>query len=108
MGFTTLGFIARASRLRLKTPVIFYFAGGKVRGNSVNISESGMLAEFDRVPEVWLTGRILAQIGEWRLSTNVSVIRVDGRMTAFAFREMSDMDRTRIHKVVEDATEGLS
>ena len=79
-----------------------------MRGNSVNISESGMLAEFDRGPEVWLTGRILAQIGEWRLSTGVSVVRVDGRMAAFAFREMSDIDRTRIRKLIEDANEGLS
>jgi len=79
-----------------------------VRGNSVNISESGMLVEFDRTQEVWLTGRILAQIGEWRLSTSVRVARVDGRMTAFAFQGMSDIDRTRIHKLIEDANEGLS
>jgi len=108
MGSTRHGIIARAFRLSLKTPVIFYFAGGKVRGNSVNISESGMLVEFDRTQEVWLTGRILAQIGEWRLSTSVRVARVDGRMTAFAFQGMSDIDRTRIHKLIEDANEGLS
>lgn len=100
--------VARASRLSLKTPVLFSFAGGKVRGNSVNISELGMLAEFDRGQEIWLTGRILAQIGEWRLSIGVCVVRVDGRKTAFSFREISDVDRSRIRELVENATEGLS
>lgn len=108
MGPIPPGIIARASRLSLKTPVLFHFAGGKVRGESVNISESGMLAEFDRGQEVWLTGRILAQIGEWRLSIDVKVVRVDGRRTAFAFREISDIDRARIRKLVEDSNEGLS
>ena len=109
MGSTTRSFIARAPRLSLRTPVMFYFAGGRVRGTSVNISESGVLAEFDRGPEVWLAGRILAQIGEWRFSTGVRVVRVDGRTTAFAFQELSDEDRIKIHKLVEDANgEGLS
>ena len=108
MGSARPGFTVRASRLSLKTPVMFYFAGGKVRGNSVNISESGMLAEFERGQEDWLKGRILAQIGEWRMSIDVSVVRVEGHLTAFAFRGMSDIDHARIHKLVEDATEGLS
>jgi len=33
--------------------------------NSVDISESGMLAEFGRDPNVWTTGRIV-----WRRSGN--------------------------------------
>jgi EAL domain-containing protein (putative c-di-GMP-specific phosphodiesterase class I) len=99
---------ARANRLSLKTPVVFYFAGGTANGSSVNISESGMLAEFGRSPEVWLTGRILAQIGKCRLSVGVRVVRVDGRMTAFAFRELSDQDRVAIHQLVKDGNEGLS
>jgi c-di-GMP-binding flagellar brake protein YcgR len=85
---------------------MFYFAEGKVRGYTVNISETGMLVEFDRAPDDWLTGRILAQVGEWRMSVEVQVIRVEERMTAFAFREMSDEDRTRIQKLVEGGTKG--
>jgi hypothetical protein len=86
---------------------MFYFEGGKARGSSVNISESGMLAQFDRGPETWLVGRILAQIGEWRFSTGVRVVRVEGRMAAFAFQELGDEDRMKIRKLVEDAPEGL-
>jgi hypothetical protein len=67
-----------------------------------------MLAEFGRGPDVWLTGRILAQIGEWRLSTGVRVVRVDGHLAAFSFQEMGDEDRIRIHKLIEDANEGLT
>jgi EAL domain-containing protein (putative c-di-GMP-specific phosphodiesterase class I) len=98
---------ARASRFSFKVPIVFSFAGGNVKGNAENISESGMLADFGRGPEVWATGRVVAQIGGWRLNAGVRVVRVEGRMTAFTFQELSDQDRIKIQKLLKDGNKGL-
>jgi hypothetical protein len=95
--------IDRAPRLPLKTTVFFDYAEGRVKGRTVNISESGMLAVFDRHLDVWLPGRIVAVVGEWYLDVRVRVVRVDGRTAALTFEGLTESSRAAIQKLVEQS-----
>jgi hypothetical protein len=101
------GFIDRAPRLPLKTAVVFDCAEGKVKGRTVNISESGMLAVFDRPLDIWLPGRIMGVVGGWYVDVRVRVVRVDGRTAALAFEGLTESSRAAIQKLVEQSDEVL-
>jgi hypothetical protein len=101
------GFIDRAPRLALKTIVVFECAEGKIKGRTVNISESGMLAIFDQHLDVWLPGRIRAVVGEWFLDVRVRVVRVDGRTAALAFEGLNENSRAAIQNLVEQSDGAL-
>jgi hypothetical protein len=107
MSSATPGFIDRAPRLTLKTNVVFDCAEGRVKGRTVNISESGMLAVFDQPLDVWLPGRILGIVGDWYLDVRVRVVRVDGRTAALAFEGLTENGRAAIQKLVEQSEGAL-
>lgn len=108
MGSNETGCVPRAPRLSFQAPIVFRFAyGGMARGHSQNISESGMLVVFDRILDVWLTGQLLAEFGEWHVNIEARVARVDARTTALTFVNISNKNRTIIRKVIEDAGAGL-
>jgi hypothetical protein len=102
----TPGFTPRATRISLRIPVIFDFARGRARGQSVNVSESGVLAAFDRHLDIWITGRLSILVGESDVSIEARVARVNGREAALAFRGMSDKNRAAIQKLIKDTPEG--
>jgi hypothetical protein len=98
---------ARAPRVSLRIPVLFYFAGASAKGQSVDISESGILAVFDQRLDNWLTGQLSIMVGEGHISVEARVSRVDGRAAALIFRGMSDKNRAIIQSLTKDATAGL-
>jgi hypothetical protein len=94
------GFTNRAHRVNLKFPVVFEHDCGKTTGQTVDISESGLLVDFDEVLEVWTTGDLLI-VGEgWRLQITARVARVHGRQAAFAFRNMDPNDLAIIRDLI--------
>lgn len=101
MGSGTNSFISRAPRFALKVPVVLYLRDHMASGQSINVSESGMLARFDRTLDIWLKGHLCAVAGEWHLSIDVHIARVDGRVTALAFEIKGEGDRTTIQKLIE-------
>jgi hypothetical protein len=98
----TTSFTPRAPRLNLKIPVVFDFDRGRASGQSVNISESGILAVFDRSLDIWITGRLSILVGDSYVRIQARVARVNGRIAALAFRPMSGTDRTIIHNFIEE------
>lgn len=103
MSSDAAAFIDRAPRFVLKIPVVFDYAEGRIKGRTVNISESGMLAVFDQQLDVWLPGRILAIVGEWYIDVGVRVVRSDGRTAALAFGAMTENSRIAIQKLLEQS-----
>jgi hypothetical protein len=102
MGSDTNGpFYSRAYRFDLKMPIFLDLPEGRVKGRSLDVSESGMLAFFEQPLDVWLTGRLSAVIGGWQISINVRVARVDGRKTGLNFLVGSRGDLVTIQKLIE-------
>jgi hypothetical protein len=95
------GFTARAPRLSFRTPVGFQFEEREIKGYSVNISESGMLAVFDRQLDVLTTGRLSAAIGECHITTVARVVRIKGCEAALAFQRMNEDARALIQRFIE-------
>jgi hypothetical protein len=108
MGSDASSFISRAPRFDLKVPVVLYLRDHMSSGQSINVSESGMLVRFDRTLEIWLKGHLCAVAGEWHLSINVHIIRVEGRVTALAFEIKGEGDRATIRKLIELADHNLA
>ena len=97
-------FTNRARRVQLYLQVVFEHAGGTAEGKAIDISESGILVEFDQVMDVWTTGElsILGQL--WHLHIEARVARVDGRQAAFAFRGMTPRARQMVADLIADAS----
>jgi hypothetical protein len=72
------GLIPRAPRIRLRIPVIFDFAGGRARGQSTDISASGVLAVLDQRLGIWLIGRLSILVEERPIAIEAHVARVNG------------------------------
>jgi PilZ domain-containing protein len=105
MGSDEKVFAPRAPRFDLRTPVVLHLPEGIVKGYSVNVSESGMLAKFDRPVDIWAEGRLSADVGEWNLSINFRVARIEGRDTGLCFHIANEGDRKTIQKLIEYATQ---
>jgi hypothetical protein len=94
------GLTGRACRARLNVPVVFEYAGGTATGQTVDISESGILVDFDQIMDIWTTGDLSVEGEKWDLQISARVARVDGRQAAFAFRGMTSSDRERVRDLI--------
>jgi hypothetical protein len=94
------GFVNRAQRVNLKFPVVFDHDTGKTTGHTVDISESGLLVDFDEVMDVWTTGDLSIVGKGWHLQIKVRVARVHGQQAAFAFRNMDPHDLVIIRNLI--------
>ena len=103
MGSGANSFISRAPRFDLKVPVVLYLRDRLASGYSINVSESGMLATFNRTVDPLLKGHLSAVAGEWHLSIDVHIVRVEGRVTAMAFEIEGEADRATIQKLIDHA-----
>ncbi|MGD0796347.1 MAG: PilZ domain-containing protein [Acidobacteriaceae bacterium] len=109
MGSDIREFVVRAARFDFRTPIIIYMPNGIARGHSVNLSESGMLVTLDRRVDVWDTGRLsTAATGERYFSVDVRVVRVEGRLAALTYKNVSESERATIQRVIEHMDPGLA
>jgi len=90
----------RACRARLNVPVVFDYPGGTATGKTVDISESGILVDFDQIMDIWTTGDLSVEGEEWHLQISARVARVNGRQAAFAFRGMSSSDQEMVRELI--------
>jgi hypothetical protein len=102
------GLTPRAPRLSLKVPVVFRFAEGITKGRSVDISESGLLATFDRRLDIWIIGQLSILVGESNVVVEARVARVNWHDAALAFRSMSGNDRKTIQNLIKRSNEEVS
>jgi hypothetical protein len=96
----------RASRYDLRIPLEFIGDGCIVRGNCVNISESGLVALFERPLDLWTTGEIRLHAGRHSCKISARVARVQDREAGLAFRigsDASDRSLLLIRALIEEA-----
>jgi hypothetical protein len=102
MGSDANVLVSRAARFNFAAPIVLQMSGRTIRGQCVNISESGMLARLDRPLEIW-SEPTLSQVGEWYVNMDVRVARIEGRDTGLAFHISTESERTAIRKLIEVA-----
>ena len=95
----------RPTRFSLDLPVSFLADGRTYDGQSVNVSESGLLATFDQLPEVWTDGQLFLEAGEHYLDISARVARVQGNDVAFTFSIATVSDRTAISVLLNSASD---
>ena len=79
-----------------------------MKGRSINVSESGMLAALEQFLDAPPPGRLFAAIGEEHISIDVSVVRVEGTKVGLNFRVASESDRIAIQKLVDRAMQAAA
>jgi hypothetical protein len=97
-------FTNRARRVHINLRVSFDYPDGQAEGQAVDISESGILVEFNQVMEIWTTGK-LSIIGQlWHLHIDARIARVKGHQAAFAFRGMTPRARQMVGDLIKDVS----
>ncbi len=100
-----MAYLPRAERLDLSFPVEFRGDEGKIKGNCLNVSDTGMLAHFRRPLELWTEGDLWADAGVQQLLLRVRVVRCVGQEMGLAFRFRSDGERKLVQDVVAFASQ---
>lgn len=95
----------RLTRFHLDLAVSFVADGRTHGGQSLNVSESGLLARFDQLPEIWSEGQLLLEVGERYLSINARVARVHGNDVGLAFSVATENDQETIRILVESVSD---
>lgn len=79
----------------------------EVKGNCLNISESGLLADFAEAIELWTNGELLLHFGGGALGVRVRVARVNGNQAGVVFLYDGDEQRRTIAEVVASAAQEM-
>jgi len=98
-------FPPRALRYDADFPIRFFSGYGPLSGRCVNISASGMLAEFDRPVDIWTTGELTILLDDGYIHIGARVARVDGRKAGLAFHIEGDADGVAIERLLAFASE---
>jgi hypothetical protein len=108
MGSDVHRFIRRNSRYNIETPVVFHLPEGNVKGHSINISESGSFAAFEREIVPWLTGRLSAQFGDWHIDFSLRVARIEEHKAGLVFQGLSDKDHAILRRFLDHSNGEVS
>jgi hypothetical protein len=75
-----------------------------ISGHCLNISESGMRAEFDKPVVAWMVGELSVLLEEGYISIGVRVARVDGHEAGLSFYIEDDKDRVAVGRLMTFAS----
>lgn len=94
----------RSLRTDLNLPIRFFSEDGLITGQCLNVSESGLFAQFDRRVTVWMSGELTTSIGERHLNIKVRVARVmNGREAGLTFLIDGEDDRLTVRSLLDFA-----
>ena len=93
----------RATRLDLSFPLTFTTEGEAIAGHCLNLSESGLYANFDQPLEVWTHGDLLLHFGDGTCGLAARVARTNGHEAGLAFAFKSDSERSAIRAMCDFA-----
>ena len=97
--------IPRSKRFRLEVPISFTMDAVTFEGQCLNVSNSGLLATFEKAPEIWNDGLLLLEAGDHYLSINARVARIQERNVGFAFLIETENDRAAVSILVESVSD---
>ena len=101
MGAEKIDFNPFDTRREIHVPIMLYLNDRVASGHTVNVSDSGMLAMFDRRLDPWVSGRLSVVTRNCHLSIEVRVVRVDGHLAGMTF--VRDSDHATIQQLIEHA-----
>jgi PilZ domain len=96
-------FVSRSPRFGLDLPIRFFSSDGLAIGRCVDVSESGLLGDFDQPLNIWTTGEVTASVGEESVSIRARVARVDGNQAGLSFQVDSAADRLAVLRLIQFA-----
>ena len=97
----------RAPRLDLSFPLVFTSAEGVFAGHCLNLSDSGLLATFDRPVELWTQGSLLLHFGDDEVRLQARIARTHENEAGLAFFYSNDSERHAIQAAVRFAAAGI-
>ena len=100
-----MAFQTRKDRLDLSFPVEFFVDGECVRGHCLNLSESGLLATFDPLLDLWTAEDIHLLTPEGTCTERARVARVQERAAKLSFCFRGEGERLRVREVLALASE---
>jgi hypothetical protein len=97
-------FTARPARFDLNLPLTFVAEGEVLPGHCVNVSQSGMLVQFNTPIELFTTGTLSLTADEYILSIHARVARTQGNDAGMAFFLTTPNDHRTVAILLEFAT----
>ena len=97
--------VYRAKRFDLSFPLVFDERGTLSKGHCLNLSESGLLANFSPALDLWVMGNLLFEIAQNRVIVPARVARVDGREAGLSFSFINEAQREAVRDLVRFAEE---
>ena len=94
---------SRPARFDLNVPLSFKTEDGVEQGHCVNVSASGMLAVFEKAVDLFTTGEISMQIGDFFINITGRVARLQDADHGIAFLIENDSDRLTTQVLVDYA-----
>jgi len=98
-------FVSRSPRFGLDLPIRFFSEDGLAIGRCVDVSESGLLGDFDSPLNIWTTGEVTASVAEEIVSIKARVVRVDGNQAGLSFHIEDAAGRLAILRLIQFALE---
>lgn len=96
-------FVSRSPRFGLNLPIRLFSQDGLAIGRCVDVSESGLLGDFDRPLNIWITGEVTAFVGDESVSIKARVARVDGHQAGLSFQIDSPASRLEVLRLIHFA-----
>jgi hypothetical protein len=96
-------FIDRSQRFDLHLALRFFPNAGMVNGHCANVSESGMMAIFEKPVDLWLKGDLSIVVDGRFVSIKAMVARVKGREAGMAFLIESEEQKSAVQLLVSYA-----
>lgn len=96
-------FQERAPRLDFSFPLEFRSEGERFSGRCLNVSESGLLAIFDQLLDLWARGELSLNYGTGTCVVPARVARVGEREVGFAFAVQTLAQREAVRAMLEVA-----
>lgn len=96
-------FVSRSPRYGLDLPIRFFSQDGLAIGACVDVSESGLLGNFDRPLDIWTTGEVTASVGDESVSIKARVARVDGNQAGLSFQSENAAGRLAVLRLIQFA-----
>ena len=93
----------RAPRLDLSFPLAFSVGGEVTAGHCLNLSESGLLANFNHPLDVWTHGELELHFADRSCEVAARVARADGNEAGLAFVFKNDGERAAIRAMCDFA-----
>ncbi len=93
-------YVPRAARVDLSLPLTFIAEGARQTGHCLNISGSGLLANFAHPPELWTVGELSITAAGINFIVPARVARVVGSEAGLAFAFANDAQREAAQQLV--------